>query len=233
MISNNIKDVMHRIEISASSKGRLPRLVAVSKEKPVEMVIEAYEAGQRFFGENKISALLEKSRNPLVLSLCPNIQWHFIGRMQSNKIKKLAGVNNLSMVETVDSANHADLLNAAWGLVQKPPLPVLIQVNTSAEPQKGGISPPELLDLFRHVQIRCANLQVKGLMCIGMQYSGQPIRPNPDFLKLAECRSIVCDAFDLPTDEFELSMGMSGDFEEAISLGSTSVRIGTMIFGER
>ncbi|THD26698.1 Proline synthase co-transcribed bacterial protein [Fasciola hepatica] len=133
MISKNIKNVTCRIEAAVPFNGRLPRLVAVSKEKPVEMIIEAYEAGQRCFGENKINDLLEKSRDPRVVSSCPEIQWHFIGRIQSNKIRKLTAVNNLSMVETVDSVDHADLLSSSWGATHERPLSVLIQVNTSGE----------------------------------------------------------------------------------------------------
>ncbi|TPP65202.1 putative Proline synthetase co-transcribed bacterial protein [Fasciola gigantica] len=134
------------------------------------------------------------------------------------------------MVETVDSVDHADLLSSSWGATHERPLSVLIQVNTSGEKQKNGALPSELLGLFQHVQSHCTNLQVKGLMCIGMQYCDETKHPNPDFLKLAECRSIICNTFNLPVEDFELSMGMSSDFEEAVSLGSTNVRIGTTIF---
>ncbi|VDP92555.1 unnamed protein product [Echinostoma caproni] len=214
MVSKNVNEV--------SSNGHSPpRLVAVSKEKPVDMIIQAYEAGQKYFGENKV---LKKSRSQSTLS------WHFIGRIQSNKIKKLTGIfnyqKNLAMVETVDSADHAELLNSSWGAVSRKPLPVLIQVNTSGEPQKGGVHPDEIVRLFQHVKDNCPNLCLKGLMCIGMQFTGQEKHPNPDFVVGFRIVTNLLNA----GQSWECRMISKKQF---ISLGSTSVRVGTTIFGER
>ncbi|KAH0623186.1 hypothetical protein JD844_031231 [Phrynosoma platyrhinos] len=114
-----------------------PRLVAVSKTKPAEMVIEAYNHGQRSFGENYVQELLEKASDSRILSSCPDIKWHFIGHLQKNNVNKLIGVPNLFMLETVDSLKLADRVNASWqkkGSLEK--LKIMVQVNTSGEDSK-------------------------------------------------------------------------------------------------
>nr|CAH8847198.1 unnamed protein product [Trichobilharzia regenti] len=236
-VSKNLTDILLKIETayqSSPSVGqKLCRLVAVSKEKPIQSIIEAYVAGQRHFAENKIVHLFEKSHSSEVIKCCPDIKWHFIGRIQTNKIKKLAGVNNLYMVETVDSIDHAQALDSAWGSIHLTPLNVMIQVNTSDEPQKGGIKPSDVVDLHKQIEARCLNLRVVGLMCIGREAVDIAAGPNPDFLKLVQCRQILASSLRKSPMDFELSMGMSDDFEHAIHLGSTNVRIGTSIFGPR
>lgn len=112
-----------------------PRLVAVSKTKPVDLILEAYEEGQRHFGENYVQELEDKARNELILEKCKDILWHFIGHLQNNKVSKLLSIPNLYMVETVDSEKLATNINKKWkdsGLLNTK-LKIMLQVNTSGE----------------------------------------------------------------------------------------------------
>ncbi|CAB0005392.1 unnamed protein product [Nesidiocoris tenuis] len=211
-----------------------PRLVAVSKTKPKEMIIACYEQGQREFGENYIQELVDKSTDPIVLEKCPDIKWHFIGTLQRNKVTKLLSATNLDVVETITSEKLASAVNAGWEKLKKPePLKIMVQVNTSREEEKGGVDPEKCSELVKYVKENCPSLKFLGLMTIGMYGYDTSTITNPDFLALKACRETVCNNFELEESQVELSMGMSGDFEQAIELGSTSVRVGTTIFGER
>ncbi|XP_068709655.1 pyridoxal phosphate homeostasis protein-like [Montipora foliosa] len=211
----------------------LPRLVAVSKLKPSECILEAYQHGQRNFGENYVQELIEKSNEPKLLEL-KDIKWHFIGHLQSNKCNNLAGVPNLFMVETVDSVKLANTLNSSWGKQNKPdPLNVMVQVNTSQEENKGGCSRNQCVELVNHINSNCPNLKFKGLMTIGEINYDWSQGDNPDFVTLVQCRKDVCERLNLKVEDVELSMGMSSDFENAILMGSTNVRVGSTIFGAR
>uniref|UniRef100_A0A453GMP3 Alanine racemase N-terminal domain-containing protein n=1 Tax=Aegilops tauschii subsp. strangulata TaxID=200361 RepID=A0A453GMP3_AEGTS len=124
-------------------------------------------------------------------------------------------------------ANHLDRAVVSLG---REPLKVMVQVNTSGEESKSGIDPSKCVELAKHVKLACPNLILSGLMTIGMKdYSSTP----ENFKALANCKLEVCKALGIPTEQFELSMGMSGDFEQAIELGSTNVRVGSTIFGPR
>ncbi|KAF6084712.1 pyridoxal phosphate binding protein [Phyllostomus discolor] len=192
-----------------------PRLVAVSKTKPADMVVEAYSHGQRTFGENYVQELLEKASNPKVLSSCPEIKWHFIGHLQKQNVNKLMAVPNLFMLETLDSAKLADKVNSSWQKKGSPErLKVMVQVNTSGEESNPG-------------------LEFVGLMTIGSFGHDLSQGPNPDFQMLSSLREELCKKLNIPTERVELSMGMSTDFQHAIEVGSTNVRIGSTIFGER
>ncbi|XP_062366544.1 pyridoxal phosphate homeostasis protein isoform X1 [Cinclus cinclus] len=224
-----------------------PRLVAVSKTKPAEMVMEAYSHGQRSFGENYVQELLEKASDSRILSSCPDIKWHFIGHLQKSNVNKLIAVPNLFMLETVDSVKLADRVNSSWqkkGSSQK--LKVMVQVNTSGEdsewlsvirpcafPGKHGLSPGDTTAAVEHVINKCPSLEFVGLMTIGSVGHDLSKGPNPDFQVLLSLRQEVCEKLNLPVDKVELSMGMSTDFQHAIEVGSTNVRIGSTIFGER
>eukprot|EP00038_Savillea_parva_P007500 m.170609 g.170609 ORF g.170609 m.170609 type:complete len:317 (-) comp13264_c0_seq1:158-1108(-) len=209
-----------------------PRLVAVSKTKPMEAVLAAYHAGQRVFGENYVQELVAKANDP---TSPPDIAWHFIGTLQSNKAKVVAAVPNLAMIETVTSEKLAHLLDKAVDAQDRPdPLPVLVQVNTSGEDNKGGVEPAQCSDLVAVIRDTCPHLKFAGLMTIGQ--IGRVTTPgevNPDFERLIQCKKDVCDKLKLDPDAVEVSMGMSGDFEHAIELGSTNVRVGSTIFGAR
>ncbi|XP_072026908.1 pyridoxal phosphate homeostasis protein-like [Amphiura filiformis] len=211
-----------------------PRVVAVSKTKPVGMIKEAYECGQRHFGENYVQELVDKSADADFMSSCKEIRWHFIGHLQTNKVKKVLGASNLYMVETIDSKKLANEVNKQWEkLGNGERLKVMVQVNTSGEENKHGIAPSECVSLVDHVRTQCPHLELAGIMTIGAFDHDLSQGPNPDFKVLLKCREDVCSKFNLSKDSMELSMGMSGDFEHAISAGSTNVRIGSTIFGAR
>ncbi|XP_031274952.1 pyridoxal phosphate homeostasis protein [Pistacia vera] len=224
-----LRSVIQRVHQAAERSGRGPdriRIVAVSKTKPVPLLREVYDAGHRCFGENYVQELVEKAPQ-----LPEDIEWHFIGNLQSNKVKALlTGVPNLAMVETVDDKKIADRLDRVVAGMERKPLKVFIQVNTSGEESKSGVEPSGCVELAQHVSQSCPNLEFSGLMTIGMlDYTSTP----ENFKTLAHCRSEVCQAIGMPEEQCELSMGMSGDFELAIEMGSTNVRIGSTIFGAR
>ncbi|KAJ2162708.1 hypothetical protein GGF46_000433 [Coemansia sp. RSA 552] len=200
-------------------------LVAVSKRKPPSDILAAYEAGQRHFGENYVQELCDKA--PV---LPADIKWHFIGRLQSNKCKALAAIPNLWAVETIDSADKARKLSAAWAATGGPdPLGVFIQVNTSGEENKGGVHRANVPEVAREIAETCPGLCLKGLMTIG-SIEGSDQRPNPEFQALVALRDELRASAGV---DLALSMGMSSDFEHALELGAASVRVGTRIFGAR
>ncbi|CAD7700213.1 unnamed protein product [Ostreobium quekettii] len=226
-VARTMGSVVAKIKAVADKANRLPpRVVAVSKTQPAERIAAAYEAGMRHFGENYVQELIEKAPQ-----LPEDIEWHFIGHLQSNKVNKLLeGVPNLKMIETVDSEKLANKLNKAILSLARPPLNIMVQVNTSGEESKSGLSPEDVVSLARHVHTQCQYLELKGLMTIGMpDYTSHP----ENFLCLLKCREAVCRDLDIPVDDLDLSMGMSGDYEQAIEMGSTNVRVGSAIFGAR
>ncbi|XP_022827292.1 pyridoxal phosphate homeostasis protein-like [Spodoptera litura] len=235
-----LKNVLSKIEAAVARRNAnlpqiAPRLVAVSKIKPAALIVEAYEHGQRDFGENYVNELAEKASDPLILEKCKDIKWHFIGHLQTNKINKLLGSPNLYIVETVHSEKLADNLNKQWPKYRKSDekLPVMVQINTSAEEAKNGIEPSETTKVVEYVLKNCPNLDFKGLMTIGQYDYDVSQGPNPDFLTLVKCRQEVCENLNLDINNVELSMGMSTDYEHAIELGATTVRVGSVIFGAR
>lgn len=202
------------------------RLVAVSKIKPVELLMACYNEGHRHFGENYVQEVMEKAPQ-----MPKDINWHFIGHLQSNKVNKLLeGVPSLYMVETVDKIKLANKLNKGCELVKREqPLKVMVQVNTSGEEQKAGCAPDACLDVVKHIVSNCENLEMAGLMTIGRYGEGA----EECFEVLVKCRETVAGGLGVDPVSLELSMGMSGDFESAIALGSTNVRCGSTIFGAR
>eukprot|EP00535_Pseudo-nitzschia_heimii_P008584 CAMPEP_0197176170 /NCGR_PEP_ID=MMETSP1423-20130617/2186_1 /TAXON_ID=476441 /ORGANISM="Pseudo-nitzschia heimii, Strain UNC1101" /LENGTH=316 /DNA_ID=CAMNT_0042625497 /DNA_START=123 /DNA_END=1073 /DNA_ORIENTATION=+ len=240
-IPGNLKEVRDRVESSCKDAGRSAdsvRLVAVSKTKPLSYIKEAYyESGQKVFGENYAQELEEKAKEMGDDQNYKNdIQWHFIGGLQSNKAAKL--VKNVVpygklVVETVNSEKVANKLDNAMANNfpgtdgEKLLLDVFVQVNTSGEESKSGVSVDESIELCRHVVENCKCLNLKGVMTIGAP-------GDVDCLEsLGKCRELVADALSLDPSGIELSMGMSGDFETAIAKGSTNVRVGSTIFGQR
>ncbi|XP_056278238.1 pyridoxal phosphate homeostasis protein isoform X1 [Pseudoliparis swirei] len=240
-VGKALQSVAERVNQAAARRPKAlpavpPRLVAVSKTKPPEMVVEAYRQGQRDFGENYVNELVDKASDPLVVTSCPDIKWHFIGHLQKNNVNKLLGVPNLFLLETVDSAKLADQVNRSWRRVRgagAPRLKVMVQLNTSGEQSKRGLAPEETLATVEHILSRCAALHFSGLMTVGRSGYDLSLGPNPDFQMLLSRRREVCAGLALPEEEVELSMGMSSDFEHAIEVGSTNVRVGSVIFGNR
>ncbi|XP_043841953.1 pyridoxal phosphate homeostasis protein isoform X1 [Dromiciops gliroides] len=236
-----LRAVKERVQQAVARRPRVrdlpaiqPRLVAVSKTKPADMVIEAYAHGQRSFGENYVQELLEKASNTKILSSCPEIKWHFIGHLQKHNINKLIAVPNLYMLETVDSVKLADKVNNSWQKKGSPEkLKVMVQINTSGEESKHGLPPSETVATVEHINAKCPSLEFVGLMTIGSFGHDLSQGPNPDFQALLSLRKELCEKLSIPIDQVELSMGMSMDFQHAIEVGSTNVRVGSTIFGER
>eukprot|EP00771_Trimastix_marina_P003331 gnl/Trimastix_PCT/4572.p1 GENE.gnl/Trimastix_PCT/4572~~gnl/Trimastix_PCT/4572.p1 ORF type:complete len:246 (-),score=15.33 gnl/Trimastix_PCT/4572:39-776(-) len=204
-----------------------PRLVAISKTKPNSYIMSAYESGHRCFGENYVQELVNKANE-----LPSDIQWHFVGHLQSNKCKLIAGIPNLTMVETVDSVKIAQYLDKACAQHGRARLNVLVQVNTSGETAKSGTDPSNVCELARYIVDTCPRLALSGLMTIGAPGD------MGCFDVLAQCKRQVVEAVPQAAEldragVFELSMGMSADYAEAIRRGSTNVRVGSTIFGAR
>ena len=234
-IAKGLKSVNEKIVKASLKLPYTPRLIAVTKTKPVEMVLHAYHNGQRHFGENYVQELVEKSHHPLLVNL-KDIKWHFIGHLQRNKCNNVISCPNLWAVETVDSERLANILDASWGRKysatgQK--LRVFVQVNTSGETAKHGSSSDEINTLVKCIIEQYTNLEFVGLMTIGKIGHDYSTGPNPDFDHLVDTRRKLCQDLSLDMNTVELSMGMSSDFEQAIDAGSTNVRIGSVIFGAR
>ncbi|EEP77788.1 hypothetical protein UREG_02637 [Uncinocarpus reesii 1704] len=236
----NLSSVTSRI--SAATTGNPVRLVAVSKLKPASDILALHSppTSHIHFGENYLQELLEKSK-----ILPPEIRWHFIGGLQSNKCVTLArDVRGLWAVESVDTQKKASLLDKGWGErsnsqegQQQEPLRVFVQVNTSGEESKSGVEPSNAVELCRFIQEKCPRLKLQGLMTIGAIARSKATTPetqNEDFVCLRETRDNVCQELGWEgEDKLELSMGMSEDFEGAIAMGSNEVRVGSTIFGAR
>lgn len=214
-----------RIERAAREAGRDPasvRLVAVSKTKTAAEVREAYEAGQRDFGENYVQELLQKASE---LADLAELRWHFIGHLQRNKVKLL--VPRVHTVHCVDSGRLAEELGKRVTEAGREPLPVLVEVNVGGEAQKSGCSPAELEAVLEAIERQPA-LRLAGLMTVP-PHTDDPAGARPFFDAVVALRDRHGGAARLP----ELSLGMTHDLEHAVLAGSTWVRVGTAIFGER
>jgi pyridoxal phosphate enzyme (YggS family) len=223
-VREGLADVKRRIAVAAAACGRDEgdvKLVAVSKTKPVEAIREAYAAGQRAFGENYAQELATKRE---ALADLVELEWHFIGHLQTNKAKLVAKAADV--VHAVDSVVLArELGKRVRAAVRAHPVPVLIEVNVTAEPQKHGAAPGELAEVMAAVQAE-PGLSLRGLMT--MPPLGDLAAARRTFETLRSLRSLH-GAASLP----ELSMGMSADLEIAIACGATMVRVGTAVFGAR
>lgn len=221
------------IEKATRESGRdvPPRLVAVSKKQPVEKIQLAYrEGGLRHFGENYVQELRDKAWT-LQFGDYGDIKWHFIGHLQRNKIRTLLSISGLWMIESVDSIKSACQLNKQWELEDRDEkLNIMLQINTSHEEGKSGCRPEESFDIAQHITENCNNLNLSGVMTIGKFGHDYSTGPNPDFSMLVNCHNMIQRSL---RRSLELSMGMSDDYLQAISVGSTNVRVGTAIFGPR
>jgi pyridoxal phosphate enzyme (YggS family) len=223
-IRQNLEEIKRRIEDAARRVGRDPadiRLVAVTKTVDLERLRQALAAGQTLFGENYVQEAKTK-----IASLGPGLTWHFIGHLQSNKAK--AAVELFDLIHSVDRLSLAQALEQAAARADKIQN-ILMQVNLAGEASKSGSAPEHAEDLLREIS-RMPHLKVLGLMTMPPWFD-DPERVRPYFRALRELRDRLRDLHlaDLP----ELSMGMTGDFEAAVSEGATLVRIGTAIFGQR
>ena len=229
---DRLRGVVQRIDELAPGNPSPVRLIAVSKTKPVENILELYRAGQRYFGENYVDELESKANDPAIVEQCPDIRWHLIGHLQSNKVNRvLTRVPNLDCIQTVDTIELATRLNTNLQQQSKH-LNILLQVNTSQEEQKYGVKPDQFLAVYEHIKNNCPQLMCHGLMTIGSM-DNVNADDDSDFHVLVRCREELCEKFQLPVQGMDLSMGMSHDYARAILAGSTFVRVGSLIFGSR
>ena len=232
LIADNIARIRERMRQAAARAGRDPNhitVMAVSKTFPAESIREAYAAGLRTFGENRVQEFAGKAPQARALK---DARFHLIGHLQSNKAAK--AVELFDAVDSVDSVRLAEKLNAAAQEARKS-LDILLEVNIGNEAAKSGLPPDfedqEFQQLLKEVP-RLANLRVRGLMCIP-PHTDDPNGARPYFRKMRELRDQVA-ALKIPEVKMmTLSMGMSHDFEVAMEEGSTCVRLGTAIFGGR
>lgn len=206
MIKENINKIRNEIPTNI-------KLIAVSKTKPIEDILEAYNAGQRDFGENKVQELIDK-----IDKLPKDIKWHMIGHLQTNKVKDCIR-DEIVLIHSVDSIKLAKEIDKQSKKKDKV-TNILIEINIGNEESKFGINPNELENFLEELK-ELSNINVEGLMCVA---------PNTtDTTKYFKKMKELANKFNLK----ELSMGMTNDYIEAIKEGSTMIRLGTLIFGER
>ena len=227
MISENIARVRERIAAACQRAGRRPeevKLVAVSKTVSPEFIRQAYEAGVRDFGENRVQEAAAK--RPMLADLAAT--WHLVGHLQTNKARHAREL--FRCVHSLDSAKVSEKLNQA-AAASGDKLKVLLQVNLGEEPTKFGAGEEEVLRLAEQVG-RLENLELRGLMTLPPFFE-DPERVRPFFRHLRELAQRIESQKLSNVSMAELSMGMSHDFEVAVEEGATIVRVGTAIFGER
>ena len=225
-IASNLQHIRERIRSAALAAGRQPDsvlLVAVSKTRPAGDVVEAFHAGQVVFGENYVQELAAKAAE-----VSEAVEWHFIGHLQSNKVRQIAAI--VSMIHSVDRLSLAEEISRQWGRLGRC-CDILVQVNLSGETTKSGTTEAEALRLVRAVSA-LPHARIRGLMTMP-PFFDDPEAARPFFGELKRLAQRI-EAESIPGVEMrELSMGMSGDFEAAIQEGATLVRVGTSIFGAR
>ncbi len=223
-IAENLEQIRRRLTEAATRAGRPPgevRLLAVSKRIPREAIMQAYGGGQRAFGENRVQELQTK-----VADLPADCQWHFIGRLQRNKVRPV--VQLAHWIHSVDSVQLLQRIDRIAGEEGRRPV-VLLEINISGEESKSGAEPGQADELLQ-AALDCRNLDCRGLMTMA-PYEASPEQLHRIFAATRALRDRLAEAYSIPLPE--LSMGMSGDFTEAIAEGATIVRIGTAIFGVR
>lgn len=219
MIGANIQKINQEI-------GSNVRLIAVSKTKPVEALLEAYQAGQKLFGENKVQELVVKHE-----SLPKDIEWHFIGHLQSNKVKYIAPF--VGLINSVDSLKLLQTINKEGQKINRI-IPCLLQIFIASEETKFGLNQNELSEILEEWKNgNLANIEIKGLMGMASNVNdANQIEKEFTLLKILYDETKA--KYFSEIDNFkELSMGMSGDYAIAIKAGSTLVRVGSSIFGSR
>ena len=201
-------------------KNKIPsnvNILAVSKGFKSQDIKTIQNIGQNDFGESKVQEAVEKQ---LILKDLKQIKWHFIGRIQSNKVRKI--VQNFKYIHSVDSFEKLQKISSISFEEKKNPL-IMLQIKLSDDPSKGGLKPELLISKWKEIK-ELKNITLKGLMTINPR--GLSSKENLDLFR--KCRSLA-DSLQLP----DCSMGMSGDWEEAIDAGSTWLRLGSLIFGDR
>ena len=226
MLKENLAQVEKNIQMACERVGRDPgevTLIAVSKTKPVEDLMEIYDAGIRCFGENKVQELCDK-----IDKMPEDIQWHMIGHLQRNKVKYI--VDRVALIHSVDSFRLAEEINIQAkkrGIV----VPILVEVNIAEEETKFGVTREDAIELVKQIAA-LDGLQIKGLMTIA-PYVVDSEENRPFFRKI---KDLSVDIMKQNIDNVcmdVISMGMTGDYQVAIEEGATMVRVGTGIFGKR
>ncbi|MBE5939850.1 MAG: YggS family pyridoxal phosphate-dependent enzyme [Lachnospiraceae bacterium] len=226
MIKENLKDVKEKIAGAIEKSGRSPEdvtLIAVSKTKPVSLLMEAYDEGMRDFGENKVQELCEK------YEIMPkDIRWHMIGHLQRNKVKYI--VDKVALIHSVDSLRLAEQIETE-AAKKNVTVNILVEVNVACEDSKFGVMTDGTYELIKNIA-KLEHVKIKGLMTIA-PYTENPEENRKYFSKL---KQLSVDIMNKKVDNISmdmLSMGMTGDYGVAIEEGATFVRVGTGIFGER
>lgn len=226
MITENLEQVRKNIDEACRMAGRDPKevtLIAVSKTKPVSMLKEAYDAGARCFGENKVQEIMDKHPQ-----LPEDIQWHMIGHLQRNKVKYI--VDKVSMIHSVDSLRLAQTIEQE-AAKHNVCVPVLLEVNVAQEESKFGLKMDEVLPLIETIA-DFPHIKVQGLMTIAPYVENA--EDNRVFFRQLKKLSVDIEAKNINNVSMSvLSMGMTGDYQVAVQEGATMVRVGTGIFGER
>ena len=226
MITENLEQVRKNIIEACRAVNRDPNevtLISVSKTKPVSMLQEAYDAGSRDFGENKVQEIMDKYPQ-----LPSDIRWHMIGHLQRNKVKYI--VDKVALIHSVDSLRLAETIEneAAKHNVT---VPVLIEVNVAQEESKFGLKTEEVLSLVESIAA-LPHINIKGLMTIA-PYVEDPEENRGIFRELKKLSVDIATKTINNVSMSVLSMGMTGDYQVAVQEGATMVRVGTGIFGER
>ena len=226
MIKENLTKIREEINQAAKECSRKVdeiKLIAVSKTKPAELIIKAYDAGIRDFGENKVQEIVDKYDK-----LPSDIRWHLIGHLQTNKVKYI--IDKVYMIHSVDSLKLACEISK-HGVKCNIIMPILIEVNVSGEESKFGVRPEDCEEIIRQISL-LPGIVIKGLMTVA------PNNENPEENRtyFSQLKQLLVDINDKNIDNVNmdcLSMGMSGDYIAAIKEGATYVRVGTKIFGQR
>ena len=226
MVAENLAQVQKNIEESCGNVNRDPgeaTLIAVSKTKPVEMLREAYDAGARVFGENKVQEIVDKYDH-----MPSDVKWHMIGHLQRNKVKYI--VDKVAMIHSVDSFRLAETIEKE-AAKKNVTVPILIEVNVAQEESKYGLKPEEVLPFIEEIA-DFSHIQIKGLMTIAPYVENA--EENREIFRELKKLSVDIAAKNINNVTMSvLSMGMTGDYMVAVQEGATMVRVGTGIFGAR
>lgn len=227
MISENMKHVQERIDAACAKSGRDTKevtLIAVSKTKPVEALRDAYEAGARDFGENKVQELLDK-----IPQLPADIRWHMIGHLQRNKVKYI--VDKVCLIHSVDSVRLAEEISKE-AVKRGITVNILVEVNVAGEESKFGTTAEEAEQLVNEIA-KLPGICIKGLMTIAPFVENA--EENREYFRKLKGLSVDIMGKNIDNRSMgeDLSMGMTGDYTVAVEEGATYVRVGTGIFGER
>jgi pyridoxal phosphate enzyme (YggS family) len=230
LVAARLADVRTRVTAACERSARAPSavtIVAVTKFFPADFIRKAYALGLAHIGENRVQELIDKFEDGSIMRDCCSLQVHLVGHLQSNKVRR--AVQLTASIDTVDSVELARLVSRETHRIGKT-IRMLVEVNTSGEAQKYGISPDETLELVERM-LPLEGLNIAGLMTVGPNVSDEEaIRHSFEMLRVAFDK--VKQKLN-PPNWSVLSMGMSGDYEIAIEEGATEIRLGTALFGPR